>query len=297
MKFSSHKEVLAVAWGRRQGLRLGCVLGRGFDKPCLAHYGPAVGPGTSGSPLLRPGYLAVWYVEHADFSDDDVERRRYWLSAAERLKAASFKFTRDSRAYLITHLALRAILGRYLGRRPEQLEIAYDPHGRPELREGHQPISPWFSLSHCDSAAAILVSGEPRIGVDIESLNRSVPLDAVQAFFSAAEVETIQKTDVSLRPRVFLELWTLKEAFSKAKGLGLALPLDQSTFSVSGPDNRVDAVFDAALGEHPPEWRFQTLTIRGHQCALAAHCGPTPKTEPFFSVHHLSTLDGRLMTT
>jgi 4'-phosphopantetheinyl transferase len=246
-----------------------------------------VGPGTSGSP-----YLDLWYVQHSDFSDGSLEERRHWLSAAERLKAASFKFTRDARAYLVAHLALRAILGHYLGRPPEQLEIVYDPHGRPELCDGNQPISPWFSLSHCESAGAILVSGEPRIGVDIESLNRPVPLDSVQAFFSPAEVETLRKTDASLRARVFLQLWTLKEAFSKAKGLGLALPLDQSTFSISGPDNRVDAVFDPALGEHPPEWRFQTLTIRGHQCALAAYRNPAPKGEPPLSVRHLSTLDG-----
>ncbi len=214
--------------------------------------------------------LKVWYAPCDGFSDESLRRQRRLLSPVENRRADAFKFDRDRRSYLVTHLALRLVLAGALACPPEALDIVYDERGRPKLASAGGPRLS-FSLSHCLSAGLLSVSNEPRLGVDIERLDRNVPLELAAKLFSPAESQSIASADERLRAKLFLEIWTLKEAFAKAMGLGLLLPLDRSSFSIDRSTHRVDAVLDESLGESASAWHFRSFVVAGHQCGLAVH--------------------------
>lgn len=153
------------------------------------------------------------------------------LSAEERARAARFLRPVDRDRYVASHAALRLILGRALGRAPADLAFAERPGGKPALAGG---AGPDFNLSHSGARALVAVSPAGRIGVDVEAL-RPMP-DAgrvARTYFAPDEAAALAARPEPERMPAFMACWTRKEAFVKAVGAGLAMPL--ARFSVSLP--------------------------------------------------------------
>ena len=124
--------------------------------------------------------------------------------------------------FAVARGALRMLLAKYLGRDPAHLDIAYEPQGKPFLR--NPPSNLRFNLSHSGDLLAIAVCLDWAIGVDIEKENPQFPVREVAArFFCKSEQQTLTQVPEQLRLPTFFQIWTAKEAVLKASAFGLSL--------------------------------------------------------------------------
>src|SRR5579863_6090040 len=151
------------------------------------------------------------------------------LSAEESGRAARFIFPRDRASYTVAHTALRGILARYTGEQPGAVSILTAEKGKPYL-PGHPDVR--FNLSHSGSWAMAAVARGREVGVDIETIreDRST-IEIADRFFAPAEVRELMEAPPERRTRAFFACWSRKEAYIKARGEGLRIPLD--SFEVS----------------------------------------------------------------
>jgi len=156
------------------------------------------------------------------------------LSADERARADRFRFARDRDRFLNCRIALREILARLEGIPAAEIRFEYGPKGKPALAGAKSPLE--FSVSHREDVAVIAMTQGRRVGVDVERVGPVKDSETLaRRFFSASEQESLRSVRPEDRDEAFFACWTRKEAFVKALGEGLSLPLD--SFSVSlAPD-------------------------------------------------------------
>ena len=176
--------------------------------------------------------------------------------------------------YLATRVLARRALGHALGAPPESLAFTRTPAGRPELA----PPSPLrFNLSNTEGLVVCLLSAHHEVGVDVERESRGAKLlQLAPTVFSAAEQRDLQALAPKLRERRAVVLWALKEAYLKARGKGLSLPLDRFSFGFDGSGD-VPARFevDASLLDDAGRWQFHTLLLGDHRISAAIACPPS----------------------
>lgn len=179
----------------------------------------------------RPRHVHVWRVD-LDISAAGQHQLMQVLDAEEQARAARFRTARLRRHFIAARGALREVLSRYLGTAPERLAFDYGPQGKPSLAAQTGGERLYFNVSHSYGMALIAVTQDTEVGIDIEYLHRTVGgPEIVERFFSPQEVAVFRALPAEVQPHAFLYGWTRKEAFIKARGEGLTLPLDQ--FSVS----------------------------------------------------------------
>jgi 4'-phosphopantetheinyl transferase len=134
--------------------------------------------------------------------------------------------------------ALRRLLGNYLEFTSQDLEIAYSHYGKPCLvnLDIHKKIN--FNISHADKLGLIAIAMDRQVGVDLELVRQEDSIEAIsQRFFTPEESKQIMSLPASLQPEAFFTCWTRKEAFIKARGEGLSIPLDQFEVSIYPKDD------------------------------------------------------------
>ena len=185
---------------------------------------------------LPPDEVHVWTASR-DAPDDVVEAMRSLLDVDERKRADRFAFPVDRRQFAVGRGLLRTILGRYLDRPPGSLRFVANAHGKPGLdpRMGVDvPIR--FNLAHSGPWVVYALTLGRDIGVDIERIRPEFGGFAIaERFFAPGEVATLRALPDDSRPLAFFQGWTRKEAYIKAKGKGLALPLDEFEVAIA-PD-------------------------------------------------------------
>src|SRR5215813_13484193 len=154
------------------------------------------------------------------------------LAPDEKQRALKFHFQRECDRFIVARGLLRAILGSYLSQAPEQIRFAYNEFGKPALRNVLGESALEFNLSHADNRAIFAVARQRRLGIDIERMRTDLANDTVaKHFFSAREQEDLSTLGPEEWRRGFFTCWTRKEAFVKAQGEGLSIPLNE--FDVS----------------------------------------------------------------
>jgi 4'-phosphopantetheinyl transferase len=203
---------------------------------------------------LGPSDVHLWFQPTTAFAPADAASALAWLSPDERARHARFVFPEDARDYAAAHLLLRQALSRYEPVAPSAWTFDAEPGGKPRLIDnGGQPTLS-FNLSHTRGLVACAIAREGDIGVDVERLDRAIDdREISRRFFSDREHAWLERQDPAVRPARFVELWTLKEAYLKATGLGLATPLD--AFSILW-DGDAGLVFDGAPGDDLEAWSF-----------------------------------------
>lgn len=168
------------------------------------------------------------------------------LSDDERRRAARLVFEEDRRAFTAAHHLLRVTLAPLLGSAPEAIEMSSGHGGRPELA-GPAAAEVSFNLSHTRGLVACAVSFQTIVGVDVE-LVRDLPDVAALArsTLTPAEIHELDRIPAEERSRAFLRRWTIKEAYAKATGHGLGLPI--TAISIRAADSATPTVLDAATG-------------------------------------------------
>jgi 4'-phosphopantetheinyl transferase len=185
------------------------------------------------------------------------------LSADERDRAARFHFEKDRSHFIVARGGLRKLLGRYLGIEPAKLRFAYADYGKPHLAPDLARQAPRlkFNLAHSGGLAVYAITEIGEIGIDLEQVRPEFAGDDIaRRFFSATEVAQLDQLPLDTRELAFFNCWTRKEAFIKAKGIGLSLALDQ--FDVALADDQEAALLRTRWDENEAgRWSLRALEI------------------------------------
>jgi 4'-phosphopantetheinyl transferase len=191
------------------------------------------------------------------------------LSGHERLRHSQFVFDRDRRDYAAAHALLRWSLSRYAPVAPEAWQFRNGPNGKPLIAGEYGGPTLAFNLSHTHGLVACAIAVDADVGVDVESVTRAVDEGVSRRFFAATEQATIERAPTPReRAERFFELWTLKEAYIKAIGVGLSHPLSTIVFE-GGVDRSV--AFTPPADVDADRWRFVVFAPReDYRLAVAA---------------------------
>ncbi len=158
-----------------------------------------------------------------------------FLSPDELQRRARFRFGRHRHQFLVSRAPLRTTLTYYQPSvSPQDWRFELNMHGRPRI-SGDAGRELDFNLTHTDGCIVVAVSRIEMPGVDIEALERTDDvIDLARQFFAPSEIVDLLKLEPALQRRRFFDLWTLKEAYLKARGLGLSIPLNAFTIRFPG---------------------------------------------------------------
>lgn len=205
-----------------------------------------------------------------ELPDDAFNRIRASLSADESARSARFHFEKDRRVYIAAHACLRDVLSRYLKLDPHRLEFQAGSHGKPGLAGIAPQHIVEFNLSHSGRFGLIGVTRNRRIGVDVELHRPELTTEELaRHYFSTREVEQLFSLGPGKRQEAFFNCWARKEAYIKAHGLGLHLPLDSFDVSLAGSGS----VLLEATRPDPQEagrWTLRHLDVHPGYGAAAA---------------------------
>ena len=151
------------------------------------------------------------------------------LSHDERARAARFCFKEHHDGFVAARGILRTILSRYLDEDPARLRFRYGVHGKPALEPSEtRDADLRFNLSHSAGLLVVAVSARRDVGVDLEQIQPALVNERmVEEVFSEQEQACLYAAPAALRPHMFFEGWTRKEAYLKARGVGLSVPLNR----------------------------------------------------------------------
>jgi 4'-phosphopantetheinyl transferase len=175
----------------------------------------------------------VWCTR-VDASTAVVASMEASLSAPERIRAAKFLHNEAQSRYVFSRGLLRNILATYVGARPEDLTFWSNEFGKPFLDEPFASSGIYFNVSHSKNLVVIAVAFERQIGVDVEFVRSISDVDAIaHRCFTESELQLLNG-ESSSKISNFFRCWTRKEAFVKAIGKGLSVPLNSFTTSLPG---------------------------------------------------------------
>jgi 4'-phosphopantetheinyl transferase len=210
----------------------------------------------------------VWRAR-LDLPAAELEQLHRVLSPDEQQKAARFHFEKDRQHYTVGRGFLRTILGRYLTLGPGDLRFSYNSFGKPNLAWncGNPPLR--FNLAHSHGMALFAFNRRRELGIDLESIRPDRATEEIaERFFAVAEVAALRSLPLEARVRAFFDCWTRKEAFIKARGMGLSLQLDKFAVTLRpGEDPALLSVADDP--DAPRRWSLRNLEpANGYAAAL-----------------------------
>jgi 4'-phosphopantetheinyl transferase len=193
------------------------------------------------SPLALPeDEVQLWRMDlHAVGADESRWQRV--LSVDEAARASRFHFARDRQRYVAARALLRTILASYLETDPGSLRFSYSEKEKPSLGAEHADSNVRFNITHSGGIALLAFTRRREIGVDVEQVRHDFDPGAIATrYFSTHEQNQLADLPAEEKVDAFFRCWTRKEAYIKATGDGLSLPLSQ--FDVSLVPGEIDAL-------------------------------------------------------
>ena len=188
-----------------------------------------------------------------------LDQLRTTLSADELARAARLHFPRDRVRFIAAHGIVRHILSGYLNAAPGGLEFATNEYGKPALA-GNWGGALSFNLSHSGELVLLALTRGREVGVDVEQFLPARADSAIaENYFSPSEFARLRGLPAGLRPRAFFNCWTRKEAYIKARGMGLAIPLD--SFDVSLAPDEPAALLRTPDAGDAETWQLRQLEL------------------------------------
>jgi len=218
---------------------------------------------------LAPGQVHVWLTTPETITDPGLlATYAAWMNPEETARHARFMFERHRQQFLVARALVRTTLSRYAAVDAAAWRFVNNHWGRPDIDPEHGLGDLRFNLSHTDGLVAVAVArGE--LGVDVEDTWRRSHTDQIaEHFFAPAEVLALRSLPPERQHHRFFELWTLKEAYIKARGMGLAIALHSFAYALEGP--RIGITIDATHGDVADGWQFMLgAPTERHRLALA----------------------------
>ena len=222
---------------------------------------------------MNEDVVHLWVAPEWQLDEPTEARYRAFMSVEEREAERRFLVEGARRLHVLARGLQRSVLASCMpGADPAALTFQKNPKGRPALAPPFDASGIEFNLAHTQGMVIMAVCAGTKPGVDIESISKKVPLAAARRYFSPEEVAALDALPEDEQPGRFLRLWTLKEAYLKAIGTGIAGGLGSMTFKLEARSCR----FERAADPDASRWQFhQYLLAPDHVVALA--CPPTPR--------------------
>jgi 4'-phosphopantetheinyl transferase len=192
------------------------------------------------------------------------------LDDEERARWRRFVFAGDRHDFPVSHGLVRCALARQAGVPPGAWTFETNRFGRPEIAGPAAGRGLRFSLSHTKGLVALAVAREREIGIDVEELARELPADVARSMFTSDELAAIGGLRGEPQHERSTELWTLKEAYAKARGLGLSLGF--RGFSIDfGPQSGEKIKVASPAHDDGRQWQFELHRVSTVYCLALAY--------------------------
>jgi 4'-phosphopantetheinyl transferase len=230
--------------------------------------------------MSRPSLRAeahAWYAPTSDLqAPGAIDAALGWLTSSERQRYDRYRADEDRHMFLLGRTMARAIVGRCLAVPPTSWQWREGTHGRPEIAE--PPTDLTFNLAHSAGLVVCAVAWGREVGVDVEDLKRPpVEWNVVTRYCAPREVSEIGAHQ-AWHDR-FLYYWTLKEAYLKARGVGISVPLAQISFELGTNAECPRIEFTGSLAGSDTRWTFRLdQPTDRHLLAVAAATGDDTET-------------------
>jgi 4'-phosphopantetheinyl transferase len=221
--------------------------------------------------------IEIWYALAEDLttSKELSARCEALLTPEERKKHAAFRFDKNKIEYLLTRALAHASLGTYLAAPAGSLAFVRNEYGRPQL----SPRAPLhFNLTNTVQLVACAVSRDHEVGVDAEPLDRGdTVLEIAETVFRAPELAAMQRLPLEARRRRAVALWTLKEAYMKARGMGMSIPPLGFELGFDEATGRANSLsFFPPVEDRPGRWALATIELEGHLVSVCVETSEAP---------------------
>jgi len=206
------------------------------------------------------GTLVLWCEPDELLSEGREEKFMAWLNDEERARHTRFMFPHSKREFLSGRALIRGVLGSILSRAPESLDFIFNADGKPALKGIDTPLK--FNLTHTRGLVALALHSSLQIGVDAEVIDteRADP-NLAKRFFSVHETRHLWKFEDSAYAAEFYRIWTMKEAYIKARGTGMRTPLDQFFILPIESDGRYAINFEPDVEDDPAVWQIESAQL------------------------------------
>jgi 4'-phosphopantetheinyl transferase len=214
---------------------------------------------------MRPA-LNLFYTHPEDLQLQMIsDHCEHTLSEEELARSKVFPFEKNRREYLATRLLVRRALSHYHPLPPQSWKFQTNRFGKPAT-DPHCGLH--FNVSNTSKLIVCLIGNDIELGIDIEPLDRAADVSPLAPeIFSSKELAQLEKLPDSEKSDRALSLWTLKESYIKARGLGLSLPLKKFSF-VFEQSNKFHLETDSSLHDDPTNWQSCIFNLADHRCAL-----------------------------
>lgn len=185
------------------------------------------------------------------------------LNATEQRQAQRFKFAKDRKLYAAAHHFVRTTLSRYADIDPADWAFRNNDYGKPRIiNPGYTSLD--YNLSHTQGMVAIAVTRQRAIGIDTEQARPLNDLTSLsRSVFADPEYANVMAGTGRDQQQRFFTYWTLKEAYIKARGMGLSIPLQQFHF-IAGIPPQWQLQCDPALHDDGKRWHCQAIRLADH---------------------------------
>ena len=199
------------------------------------------------------------------------------LDEAELKRSEDYLFETDRNFFIFSRFTLRRILASYLGLKPSEVKLGTTSYGRPTILNSEQDHRLQFNLSHSEGRVAVGICLDREIGIDVEvTPGEKRILEMASLGLSPSEQEAFLSLDPARQKERFFEYWTLKEAFTKALGVGYKLPFNKVQFEFK-EEGGIKLSRSGNRNENPADWQFQLSKPDSvSQMAVALRKGPYP---------------------
>jgi 4'-phosphopantetheinyl transferase len=242
------------------------------------------------SPSASVQIVDLWHVSAENIAEPRLNECLRLLAPDEAARARRYVFEQHRRQSVVAWGMLRKLLSKYTAVAPQSLVFGRNAFGKPHLVEpADSPIQ--FNMSHTHGIILYAVTRDCPIGVDVEDTQRrGGGIELARRFFARVEVAALETLPPQVQHDAFFRFWTLKEAYIKARGLGLSIPLQSFAFTLG--DGRPPTMALTKPDEGTPNaWQFAELRLGDrHRAAVAIQC---PQDAPL-SIHVGEALDAEV---
>ncbi|THF70282.1 4'-phosphopantetheinyl transferase superfamily protein [Deinococcus sp. Arct2-2] len=241
----------------------------------------------SGTTRNSDGPTGTLWLMHLPAAEAGAWQTHACLNAVELARAEAFASVAARGFYVASVVFRRTILGEVLHLPPAEVQFEF-PAGRtkPHLAPSQNPTDWRFNLSHSGEYAVLALVQGRDAGVDIERMRGAVNWRGVaQTAFSQFEQTALFAERPEHTLDTFYRLWTAKEAYLKACGAGLSVPLEAVSVALAGADIDVAQAVPGDL-QH---WRGQVVPLPAalapvYRAAVVVQAAPTERLS--LSVQH-----------
>ncbi|WP_394823784.1 4'-phosphopantetheinyl transferase family protein [Pendulispora albinea] len=265
---------------------------------------------------LPKNEVHLWCVAWTRLTDPALlARYESLLTEEETTSYRRFYFEEGRREYLMTRALVRDVLSRYEPDvAPARWRFVRSSYGRPSIAPELGVRNLVFNLSNTKGLVVCAV-GRDELGCDVEPIDRGEKvLPIADSVFSPNELATLRALPEAKQTRRAIELWTLKESFIKARGMGLSLPLDRFTMvfegdasatpagaspagasptstTPAGASPRIVIRIDPSIDIAGQRWQLALLPMESHLVALCMERGGSDADKSVL-VRHIVPLEG-----